>query len=726
MLCGCTNVKEEKAYSSVEDFEGKTIGVVAGSMQEMSLNNYLNNVSKKIASSTPELLMLLKNKQADAVLLADTVAKSHVIADDELDYLVIPNSQVESGFAFSHDTDVVNDFNSYLNLIKSNGYLDYLKDKWVKNDSTDCELDVKEYKPSKRKLSVAAPVDLIPYSYEKNGELIGLSIDLINDFGYQTGYEIDLNPTTVDGMLSGVASGKYEIGATEVIINEKRKESMQFSDPLDSLCLALVFNKQSPVVLEYNTIAELNNKDLGCMSGSIFDQTIEENIVNPNISYFNSRSELIMGLQEGKIEGYLADEPVAMLCTSENEGIGYIKEGIDKVQYGLCFASKAAVIREQFDNFIRILSSEGKLEELKEKWICADGINAKVDKVELTGENGVIECVTTPDAAPFSFFKDNEYRGYEVELLTLFAKEYGYSLDIKAATFDALLSSVASDKFDIAFNGIYITEERKKSVDFSIPTYEANVVAVVRNTAKKSKNFIENIKDKFYATFVEEDRYKLIINGVLTTLNMINASIIFGTIFGFIFFLLAYKFKVFKKIFDVLAYFVSGLPVVVLLMILFYIVFAKTKLSGTFVSIVGFTLIFGCSVYGMLKTGVDAIDVGQFEAALALGYTENKTLFKFIFPQAFRIVMPTYEKEIVQLIKSSSIVGYVTVQDITRVSDIIRSRTYDAFFPLIVTAVIYFIVAWILMRFAKYVQKELLPAFKSKKEILKSVGQKDK
>ena len=106
------------------------------------------------------------------------------------------------------------------------------------------------------------------------------------------------------------------------------------------------------------------------------------------------------------------------------------------------------------------------------------------------------------------------------------------------------------------------------------------------------------------------------------------------------------------------------------------------------------------TVYDMLKTGVSAIDNGQYEGALALGYTDTQAFTRIIVPQAIRIILPSYRKEIVTLIKATAIVGYVTVQDLTRVSDIIRSRTYDAFFPLIVTAVIYFLLAAILTKLA--------------------------
>ncbi len=131
-------------------------------------------------------------------------------------------------------------------------------------------------------------------------------------------------------------------------------------------------------------------------------------------------------------------------------------------------------------------------------------------------------------------------------------------------------------------------------------------------------------------------------------------------------------------------------------MILYYIIFGKVAISGTIVSIIGFTLIFGAGVYNMIKAGVNTIDKGQTEAAYALGYTDQKAFFRVILPQALPHFMPVYKGEITSLIKATAIVGYVAVQDLTKMADIIRSRTYDAFFPLIAVAIIYFVLAAIL------------------------------
>jgi len=144
-------------------------------------------------------------------------------------------------------------------------------------------------------------------------------------------------------------------------------------------------------------------------------------------------------------------------------------------------------------------------------------------------------------------------------------------------------------------------------------------------------------------------------------------------------------------------------------MILYYVIFGRSGLSAVWVAVIGFTLNFGAYTSEIMRSGIDSIDGGQREAALALGYTENRAFFKFIFPQAALRQFPVYRGEVITLLKSTSVVGYIAIQDVTKISDIIRSRTYEAFFPLIVTAVIYFILAWILSLILKLVLRCIDP-----------------
>ena len=327
---------------------------------------------------------------------------------------------------------------------------------------------------------------------------------------------------------------------------------------------------------------------------------------------------------------------------------------------------------------------------------------------------------------PFTYFRGDKIVGLEVAIAIEFCNSKGYGLKIINMDFDALIPYIQSGKADFSIASLSITEERKESVNFSDPYYVAGTKLAVLKKEKNEASFFERIADSFYKTFVKEDRWKLFVEGILTTLLITILSIIFGTILGFSVFMACRNGnRVTNGISRFCTWIVQGMPLVVLLMVLYYIIFASVAINGKIIAIIAFTLTFGSAVLGMLKTGVGAIDKGQYEAAYALGYSNTRTFFRIILPQTLPIVMPSYKAEIVGLIKATAVVGYVAVQDLTKMGDIVRSRTYEAFFPLIAITVIYFVIE-ILIGFAvSKLEININPKRRKRESILKGVKTDD-
>ena len=230
------------------------------------------------------------------------------------------------------------------------------------------------------------------------------------------------------------------------------------------------------------------------------------------------------------------------------------------------------------------------------------------------------------------------------------------------------------------------------------------------------EGLITSLKSSFVRTFVMESRWKLVVNGIGVTIFISILSAVFGTVLGFLICLMRLsRNKVAYAIAITYIRILQGTPMVVLLMILFYVVFARTGLDGVWVAIIGFGMNFGAYVSEMMRTGIEAVDKGQMEAALALGYTKPRAFFKIVVPQAARHFLPVYQGEFISLVKMTSVVGYIAIHDLTKASDIIRSRTYEAFFPLVTTAIIYFIIAWVLTRALTAIQKRIDPRNRRKR-----------
>ena len=295
---------------------------------------------------------------------------------------------------------------------------------------------------------------------------------------------------------------------------------------------------------------------------------------------------------------------------------------------------------------------------------------------------------------------------------------------------DAVLFAVQSGKCDFGGSAITITPERMESVLFSTPNYYGGtVLAVLKDNAVRSGEtsaFWGRIKSSFGKTFLREERWKLFVSGVRATLRITVLAVLFGTLLGFTVFMFCRNGNpAANLIARFCIWLVQGMPVVVLLMILYYVVFNSVAISGVAVAVIGFTLTFGAAVFDLLKMGVGAVENGQYEASYALGFSNRQTFFRIILPQALPHVLPAYRGEIVSLIKATAVVGYIAVQDLTRMGDIVRSRTYEAFFPLISITIIYFILEELIGALVGRISVSFNPKRRKPADILKGVKTDD-
>lgn len=211
-------------------------------------------------------------------------------------------------------------------------------------------------------------------------------------------------------------------------------------------------------------------------------------------------------------------------------------------------------------------------------------------------------------------------------------------------------------------------------------------------------SFIHGVTEGFYNNLIHENRYLLILDGLKTTAVISLLSILLGTVLGALICLLRMaEMSAAKRFAKVYITLVRGIPVLVLLMLLYYVVFASVNIHPIYVAVLAFGLNFAAYVSEMFRAGIESIDKGQTEAGIANGFTKIQTFIYVVMPQAMKQVLPVYKGEVISLVKMTSIVGYVAVQDITKASDIIRSRTFDAFFPLVMTALLYFAISWLLV-----------------------------
>ena len=350
-----------------------------------------------------------------------------------------------------------------------------------------------------------------------------------------------------------------------------------------------------------------------------------------------------------------------------------------------------------------------------------DAETSRTEQGGFTGENGELIIACEGGYEPFSYVNDEGDCRYDIDFMYRFCREYGYTPNIQRVAFESIAPGAESGKYDIGLN-IILSDERDANACLSDVYYTCDIFMVVPGETDEGAGFIAKMKDNFENTFIKESRWKLFASGAGTTLLITLSSIILGTVIGFAVFMICRKGnRIANGITDATLWLIQGMPTVLLLMILYYIIFGSTRLSGTIVAIVGFTLIFACSMYDMLSVGFGAIGNGQYEAATALGYSDRQSFFKILLPQAARHFLPIYKNEVVTLIKETSVAGYIAIQDLTKISDLVRARTYQAFFALIFTAIIYFVISGALTRIVGIVEKKIDPKRRPKDKILEGI-----
>lgn len=478
---------------------------------------------------------------------------------------------------------------------------------------------------------------------------------------------------------------------------------------------------------EYTTFDELNGKTISMLTGAPFEELISSKVPKvKEFTYYTTMPDMMLGVETGKTDAGFMNNAVAALAANKNHKLAVFPENLGETSFGLAFAKGDARCKEWQAAYDEI--PEETRQALWDKWTGADESAKTMPAQDWPGKNGTVNVAACDALEPMSYMGQNgELYGLDNETILLIAKELDVHVNFTPMDFSAVLSSIGSGKADIGCGSIVITDERKETMDL-VDYLPAAFVLVVRAEEKApvENSIMDGIKESFYKTFIREDRYKLFAAGIYTTLLITILSILFGTGIGFLAYMVCRNGGVLaERISAFLIWLIQGMPVVVFLMILYYIIFAKANVSGTGVAVIAFSMVFGAGVFGMLKMGVGAVDKGQMEAALALGYSDWKAFFCIILPQALPHFLPTYKGEVVALLKATAIVGYIAVQDLTKMGDIIRGRTYEAFFPLIAVAIIYFALGAILRFVMGKIEKAINPKNRKREDILKGVNVSD-
>jgi len=470
----------------------------------------------------------------------------------------------------------------------------------------------------------------------------------------------------------------------------------------------------------------VENSRIGVLTGSTGERFARENFPNAEIFVYDAIPDAVVALQAARID---------YIVTAYSNALGFLRHNRDlEIVPGTLLKDAAAIainknnteLLNDISGVLERFKEDGTLDDILFRWVKEDGSEYERVPVPFNPDGEVLMVGIAANREPMCFVEDRKIIGIDPELIERIAYELGKRVEYMDMNFTALIPALESGRVDVIISNISATEERKLVVNFT-ETYFDNPQVLMKRIedtasleALATGNFLENLLFSIERNLLHDNRWMLILDGLQISMIITVFSFALATLLGFgVCSLRMSKNTILRLIGSTYITVLRGTPIVVLLMIAFYVIFAGTSVSSTIVAIIAFGANGAAFIGEIVRSAILTVDKGQIEAARSMGFSKAGAFLTITFPQAVRVALPVYKSEFVSMFKMTSVVGYIAIMDLTKAGDIIRSRTYDAFFPLIMVAAIYLIVASLMIFIFDHINRATDKRHRLKKQAAK-------
>jgi len=485
-----------------------------------------------------------------------------------------------------------------------------------------------------------------------------------------------------------------------------------------------------------------SGKRIAVQAGDLFDTVAREIFLAGEVPEYMTVADMLEALRAGKVDAVLMEHCYVMQLMDSGMYPGFdylwVPKDVHVRESAPVFHTRE--LRDAYNEWLDGIARDGTLDEITNRWIAVSvPKQADIPMFSFSGENGVLIMCDTGDYPPLIYFDANNAPvGFDVELMSRFAQHMGMRPEFIMMPYEAIGPYVVSGKADMSAATLTLSSEREAGMIFGRASLISQAVLVVPKAAAADSNHAGNadsaksansangmvtineyavpgsagststpaktgipqwLKTGIERNLIADKRWMMILDGLSVTMIIAVASQLFSTVFGCaLCFALTRKSKFARRIAQLYCGLIQGLPMVVLLMLTYYILFGAARVSNVIVAVAAFTFVNGVGIAQNLEGAISMVDRVEIEAARSMGFSAFRAFAAITLPQAVRNAMPGYTGGFVELVKSTAIVGFIAIQDLTRAGDIIRSRTFDAYFPLLLVSLIYLAVTTICLK----------------------------
>lgn len=733
---------ENLDFARFAPFHGQKIACLSGAAFPLFVDRQVRNAQYLYLDSYASMVDLLIKRRIAAIAVDEPQGQLMIARHPgQLKFHLYPVADDSYGYGFRKGDPLVPRVSAIIERLRADGSIQKIRDSYFRLNAEPRKLPVlnhrRDFDGSAGTLRVGCDLVSAPMSYLSGNEPLGIELELAQRIAYELNRKVQFVPMNFSSLIESLQSGKVDMVAGCMSITEERKLSLDFASSHYTGGIMLLVNadRDNPTSHNWRNARELATRGrAGTMTGSLGEVMLSLEFKNPAVTSFSSFADAVPALLGNKIDFVIGSHTSLLQFVRSNpDRLTLLDERFADEGSAIAVRKGNAPLLHQINTALRKFTDNGTLAQLSARWIRMDQTPYQPVAVPQPPNAPALRIGIAADREPIAFVMNGRFMGLDCELAERIAAELGMRAEFHNLKFGDLLPELQAGRLDMVISNLSKTSERAQRVDFSDVYYLNSQNLLVRTeTARnmqqesaeppeKPLGVLQKLQRSFEGTFIVENRYKLLLQGLWVTILISVLSAIFGTALGFGICLMRRSSSTWLQMpAKIFIRTIQGTPIVVLLMILYYIIFGSVDISAVVVAIMGFSLNFAAYTSEMMRTGIDAVDRGQIEGAAALGFTRYQTFIRIIFPQAARHVLPVYKGEFISMVKMTSIVGYIAIQDLTKMSDIIRSRTYDAFFPLIATAVIYFVIAYAMTALLSLVEVRIDP--KHRKRIVRGVA----
>jgi polar amino acid transport system substrate-binding protein len=710
---------------SLQDLHTARIGVLTGSAQDEYARRDFPKAPLLHFNSFPDLLLGVTSGKVDVGLYSYAHTLEAMKTAPLLGFLEEKAITSNMGIAFHPDNRALREkFNAFLAQVQSNGVQADMNQRWLEEKRYEMPVIANPSPSGELRVGMTSTLGL-PFIGLKDRELIGYEVEMAQRFAAHLGMNLRIVDLELGSLIASLVTGKIDMIGTNLVMTEERSKRVAFSNKtIDFYSSAFALKSRlavgaqpgaavAPTYLstgvpqQLRSLKDIETARIALLAGSTYDEHAKKFYPKATVLHYKTPPDVVVAVTSGKADVAFYNLESAIELFKRAPELDFLEPKAYASPLALGFNQRNDALRESFNAFLKQFRASGGYDDMVKRWFTDRRYEQPVIPNAGTG-NELRVGITATKGLPYVTVQDRRLIGYEVELAERFAAHLGRPLRLVDMEFSGQIAALDTGKIDVIGSTLVITEERAKRVDFSDPILDfyASVIALKTRLASHASATAgggaaaepprrETLLERLHANLIQENRFELILEGLGVTAVISVLAAVFGTLLGaLVCFMRMSKQRLLSAVAGFYIWLLRGIPVLVLLMIIYYIVFASVEVNAVAVAAVAFGLNMGAYSSEMFRSAIQSVDRGQTEAGIAGGFTKAQTFRLIVLPQAMRQALPVYKGELISLIKMTSVVGYIAVQDLTKASDIIRSRTFDAFVPLIVTAIIYLAIAW--------------------------------